>query len=231
MRLPAKLTCATALIFLTFARPNSGATTMTVPIRKEWQDMKKKYGVADGAAKGINLGAELDKYWKGIGGGDRKKYLQQLELLHPILEKYIKTVPEAKVAKGKFGAFKAEFLKNYVNAVAGDIQGFKEQSGDLGAFTKRLSTFLDKVEALPDDADLATLQNFRSGDIRGMMATATVVKGFDGRIIDHLWKPFDDAINKLSATDSPAELKKIVKLMHTAATLTRTEATKGGLKF
>ncbi len=46
---------------------------MPIPKHSEWVALKKKYGVADGAAKGINLGKDIDAYWNS-GADTPQKY-------------------------------------------------------------------------------------------------------------------------------------------------------------
>ena len=103
--------------------------------------------------------------------------------------------------------------------------------GDLNAFTGRVRSMLDQGAALKAGTDLGTLQKYRQGPVRGTLAAATKVKGFDPKDIEHLWKPIDDVINNLGVDSDQGTLDKVVHLIEVTVPKTRQLVTASGMKL
>ena len=89
---------------------------MAIPSRKQWQAEKKKYGIPDGAVKGVDLGKELDKVAKAASGGVKGQaaYVAALKSYLPIASKYITTLGKDAKTKAKIAKW-AEFQKNFLD--------------------------------------------------------------------------------------------------------------------
>lgn len=85
---------------------------MPIPTRKQWLALKKKYGVPDGAVKGVDVGEALDKYW---AKAKTHPSPQLDEALAASLKAYIAKIDKAKVKQ--FGPFKYEFDHNFLQPV------------------------------------------------------------------------------------------------------------------
>src|SRR5688572_817603 len=87
---------------------------ISIPKHSEWKAVKKKYGVADGATKGVSVGKELDRYWAG-GGTTPAEQAKLLTPLYAKLNDYITKIDKKKVKK--YADFEKDYLKNYLGAV------------------------------------------------------------------------------------------------------------------
>ena len=204
--------------------------TVSVPTHKDWTDFKKKYDVPPHAVKGIDLGKAIDTYHNGLSS-DFKKSAQLAKTLAETFAKYLKGIAESKVKKGKFNEFKAAFKSDYLGMAEAAAEEMATMSGDLDAFTDRVRTMLNTGEALKAGTELATLQKFRQGPVRGMLAAATRVKKFDPKDLVQLWKPIDDVINHLGIDSDRATLDKVVHLIEITVPKTRQVVTADGLKL
>jgi hypothetical protein len=204
--------------------------TVSVPTHKAWVEFKKKYSVPPHAVSGIDMGKELDTYHNGLSR-DFKKNATLATALQAKTEKYLKNIAQGKVAKGKFDEFKRQFKAQYVDMAEASAEEMATMGGDVGAFTKRVKAMLEDGKKLKAGTDLATLQHYRQGAVRGTLAAATQVKGFDPATLVHLWKPIDDVINHLGGDSLPATLDKVVHLIEVTIPKTIEEVTKEGLKL
>lgn len=177
-----------------------------IPTRKDWQAMKKKYGVADGAVRGINVGEELDKYNAATNLKERQVAVARLEQK---LAAYIGKVDKKSVKQ--FPAFQKDFLDNYVGVAHFFGEDLKRYAADAETYKKELVKFFGAVQKLNKDTSTkADLEAFKSGPMRGLSALGSNARKVDPREIDAALAPVNKAIDKLPDNPSPEALSRLV---------------------
>ena len=84
----------------------------SMPLRKDWQDFKKKHKIGDGAVSGINLGKVLEDYWKNLDPSPKKNLAAAVEVEKVMINyitKYSKAHKDAKY-KASIDAFMKDIL-------------------------------------------------------------------------------------------------------------------------
>lgn len=203
---------------------------VSVPNHSNWKTFKGKYGVPAGAVSGINVGKELDTYHNGL---KQAKFMDNAKLaaaLEKKLADYLKKLDKKKVTKLTYDGFKKEFTEKYVLMANAAEEEYKAMGGDLGAFTERLSKCIVNGMKLKAGIALAPLQTYRSGEVRGLLAAATRVKGVDIADIKQLWDTIDNTINNLGKDDTQVTLDKVVALVHVTAKKSKEVESAKGLK-
>ncbi len=187
---------------------------MPIPTHKEWKTLKQKYGVADGAAKNVNVGKELDAYWSS-GAKTPQAYNTALTKLETALNKYITTIDKKKVKQ--YDAFEKEFLDKFLGAAHKDKEDTKRAMADLKVYQAEIAKFMTMVQKF--DADKlakADVDRFKSGPVRGMSAMSKSVRGLTpdqmkGVTEINGWlKTIEDAVNAMKAP-TPKDLKDFVE--------------------
>jgi hypothetical protein len=168
---------------------------MPIPTRKQWQDTKKKYGVPDGAVSGINLGQEIDKYWKS---NTAKEQAAALTVLETKLNTYITKIDKKKIKQ--YPAFEKDFLNNYLGQAHFMREDLKRYAANAEVYKKELMKFFTAVQKLDKQKSTeGDLQKFRSGPVRGLTAMGKNLKGgYDTRQIDGWLGTMDAAVLKLN---------------------------------
>lgn len=194
---------------------------ISIPKHTEWKAVKKKYGVSDGATKGISVGKELDRYWAGAG----TTLAEQANLLKPLyakLDAYIKQIDKKKVKK--YAEFEKDFLKNYLGAAHFLLEDIKRYKPTRDLYKKELHKFMSAVQAFDKTkVTKVDLDEFRSGPVRGLSAMGSQVRGADATEIDKLLGVLSTEIPKIpddaSRTDLSAYVDKILKTADKVADL------------
>ncbi|HEX7385121.1 MAG TPA: hypothetical protein VF291_12475 [Burkholderiaceae bacterium] len=187
-----------------------------IPKRADWKKLKTACGVPDGAAKGINLGDQLDKFHKAYDAAktapDRIKALQPLALQ---LADYIKKVDRKSVKE--WSKFEKQFLDNYAGAVHEQIEDLKRYNADAEVYGKELvKLFAMSTKLKKTGATLAEIQAFKSGPLRGTSAVGRNAKGLDTSKIDAVLGPVNAVIDKLPAAPKQDMLDAVVRHVHLA---------------
>lgn len=179
---------------------------MSIPKHKAWQDLKKKYGVGDGAVSGVNVGAELDRYWKA---NNAKEQMAALVSLEAKLNTYITKLDKKKVKQ--YPQFQKEFLNEYLGEAHHLKEDLKRYSATADIYRKELAKFFTAVQKLDKKKSTAAdLQKFRSGPVRGLTAMGKQAQGVDTKEIDAWLGTINDAVQKLPSAPSAAELEAFV---------------------
>ena len=179
----------------------------SIPTHKQWLAVKKQFGVADGAVKGINVGAELDKYWKAIGGpSGAKGQAVALGALEIKLNEYITKLDKAKVKK--YPEFQKKFLDEYVGQANYMREELKRLDGSIQSYKKQLTMFFTQVQKLDKKTTTKTdLDKFRQGPVRGVTAAGKTFRGgIDVSDIDQWLGTIDSAVLKMKDTATQSDI-------------------------
>jgi hypothetical protein len=205
---------------------------MPIPLHKDWIAIKKKYGVADGAAKNIHVGKELDAYWNS-GAKTPQAYNTALTKLETALNTYITSVDKKKVKQ--YDAFQKEFLDKFLGQAHKEKEDTKRAMADLKVYQAEIAKFMTMVQKL--DANKSTkvdLDKFKSGPVRGMSAMSKGVRGLtqqQSKAVTEIngWlKMTEDAINNMKAP-TQTDIKEFVEATIKTAEKIHDEAKDGGL--
>lgn len=200
---------------------------ISVPKHSEWKAVKKKYGVSDGATKGISVGKELDKYWAG-GGTTPAEQTKLLTPLYSQLNNYITKIDKKKVKK--YAEFEKDFLKNYLGAVNFLLDDIKRYKPSRDLYKKELHKFMAAVQAFKKDTVTKNdLDDFRQGPVRGLSALGSQVRGADSTAIDKLLGTLSTGIPKIPANASQKVLSDYVETILDIADKVADEAEKQDL--
>lgn len=186
----------------------------SIPTHAQWKTFKKNHGVGSNAVGSVNVGKALDAFHK-VYGRDMTANAKAADACAKELTAYLNKFPDKAAKDPK--KFKSEFDKIYVKPALTAKEEFQTMAGEKDAFAGRVVKLLDISGKLKPGVDLGTLQQYRQGPVRGMLASATAVKKYDPKDFVTLWKPIDDTINNLNATHDQATLDKVVKLCHVTA--------------
>lgn len=197
-----------------------------IPKRKAWQDLKKKYGVPDGATVGVKVGDELDLYWKSISSP--KTIVAAAARVEEKLATYIKKIDKKKVKD--YPKFEKEFLDNFLAPAHLKGVEMKRMAADKKIIQGELANFFNGVTKLdPAKSSLDDLQKFKSGPLRGLYAVGKSARGVDLRDIDKLCAPLNDGIDKLPKDISQQDLGVFVKKIFTTAKAVQADAKDKGI--
>jgi len=198
----------------------------SIPTHDNWKKFKKAHGVESNAVSSVNVGKALDAFHK-VYGRDMAANAKAADTCASELTKYLAKFPDKAAKNPK--AFKDAFRKDYVDAAVKSKEEFQTMGGETQAFGGRVASLLDISGKLKPGTDLGTLQKYRQGPVRGMLAAATTVKHYDPKDLVKLWKPIDDTINNLGTGVAQDTLDKVVKLCHVTAQKTLQICKKDGL--
>lgn len=180
-----------------------------VPKHSEWKAMKKKYGVADGAVRGIDLGKELDKYWNSKASTP----VQQLALLEPLevkLKNYIEKLDKKKVKQ--YDAFVKAYLDGYLGEVHKLAVDNKRYRATAAIYKTELAKFFTAVQKLDKDKTTKNdIEKFKSGPVRGLSAVGSNAKGVKPQEIDGWLGTINEAVQKLPPNPSRVEIETFIE--------------------
>ena len=185
----------------------------SIPTHSQWKKFKTTHGVASNAVGSVDVGKALDAFHKAFGS-NMSINAKAADACAKELIAYFSKFPDKAAADPK--KFKAEFEKVYVKPALAARENFKAMAGEKAAFGGRVALLLDATAKLKVGDDLNTLQVYRQGPVRGMLAAAAVVKYYNPKKLHALWKPIDDMINKLKNPDQKM-LDSVVKVCHETA--------------
>lgn len=180
-----------------------------IPTHKDWKKFKEKHGVGSNMVGAVNVGKALDTYHSKLSTANMKQNADLASALAAVLTTYKAKFPDK---KGTYKAFLDGFDKDYLKAAVENVGEFKAMAGDRAQFAVEVQGLLQATQKVAANVGLAALQTYRQGPVRGMLAAATRVKGYDAAPLVKIWKPIDDIINGLGTGDDQAKLDKVAKL-------------------
>jgi hypothetical protein len=198
----------------------------SIPTHAQWKTFKKNHGVDSNAVGSVNVGKALDAFHK-VYGRDMTANAKAADACAKELTTYLNKFPDKAAKDPK--KFKSEFEKIYVKPALTAKEEFSTMAGEKDAFAGRVLKLLAITGKMKPGTTLDTLQKFRQGPVRGMLASATAVKKYDPKDFVTLWKPIDDTINNLDAKHGQDVLDRVVKLCHVTADKTLEIGKKDGL--
>jgi hypothetical protein len=183
----------------------------SIPDHGDWKKLKKKYGVKDGAAKGVDMGKALDTYYKGLMGMKPDEKLQRLEALEPTLLKYFKNFDDDKAddPDGFRKAFQDQFLascqviRQELSMMNGSQEGYVLAIQKLSVAAMNLSL---------DASTKQDLERFNTRHLRRLGTLGGKVQGLDTTDIQRLLDACQDSIEKHAGISQPVR-DKLVKLL------------------
>ena len=181
-----------------------------IATRDEWKTFKTKYGVADGAAKGVDLGPELDSYWKIVRAPKTvaKQMFAAREHLEIVFSNYVKALDMKKVKDPKF---QQAFLDNYLGQIHKVNEDAKRYKASAATYKSELGKLATTVMGLkPATVTKDDLEKFKSGPVRGVSAMGKSLAGFDVHAIDALLGQINNAVQKLPPNPDRETLKTFV---------------------
>ena len=194
------------------------------PKSKDWKDLKKLYGIPNGAVKGIEVGKALDEFHQAYdsvsGLTASKKRVPIAQELENTLAAYLSKLQAKKSTIKKYDAFEKVFLDKYVGRIHFLKEDLKRYSADSTLYTAELAKFFHDVHQLEPHRATVTrddLHKFNSGPMRGLSALGKGVQKVDPREIDKALGPINKAIDALPATPDRETLDKLMGALLKAA--------------
>jgi hypothetical protein len=135
------------------AGPSIGGAVMTMPVRKDWVALKKTHKVPDGAVKGVNLGAALDKIKDAKTG---PTIVAAVTAFEKIANTYITKLDKKSVTN--YATFQKTFLDDYLAPAHTRVKAYKLEADQEALYKSELTKFFQAVQKLdpkkttPDDA-------------------------------------------------------------------------------
>jgi hypothetical protein len=133
---------------------------MTIPSRKYWNTLKKKYDVPDGAVGGVNLGSALDKITKAKNVAEQTAAVKEFE---KAAHTYITKIDKKKVTD--HDKFQKEFLDEFLAPASQQLRNVKLAADGKELYKSELRKFFQAVQKL--DA-----KNSRGTDVQAFVQFA-----------------------------------------------------------
>jgi hypothetical protein len=182
---------------------------MGMPTRKQWQELKKTYGVPAGAVSGVDVGKALDAYWNS-GAKNAVQQGASAATLEVILAKYISKLDKKKVKN--YTAFQKIFLDDYVGEAHTLAADAKRYNANKDVYKAELVKFFTAAQQLKVGKTTKNdLEKFKSGPLRGVSALGKNAAGVDPTKIDEWLGTVNDGIQNLKSDVSRQELDTFVE--------------------
>lgn len=202
--------------------------SLSIPTHAEWQRFKESFGIPRGAVSGINLGDELERWSKGMSR-DFKRNAELAKTLENKLADYLKRLDAKKVTKRSYNDFKSEFTTKYLLVANRVVEEMSAMAGQREAYKGRLELLWREAGRIQQGVSLSTLQTFRSGAVRGQLAVAANVKGYNPQDQIQLWKGIDETINNLNTSHPQKTLDEVARLIKVTLEKSKEVARSSGL--
>jgi hypothetical protein len=202
--------------------------SLSIPTHAEWQRFKESFGIPKGAVSGINLGDELERWSKGMSR-DFKRNAELAKTLENKLADYLKRLDAKKVTKRSYNDFKSEFTTKYLLVANRVVEEMSAMAGEREAYKGRLELLWREAGRIQQGVSLSTLQTFRSGAVRGQLAVAANVKGYNPQDQIQLWKGIDETINNLNTSHPQKTLDEVARLIKVTLEKSKEVARSSGL--
>ena len=194
------------------------------PKVKDWEALKKKYKIPNGAVKGVQVGKAIETFHKGwdtvSGPTAAKKRIPIGQALENSLAAYISALSKKKKDIKQYPAFEKEFLDKYLGRVNFLKEDLKRYDADAKLYTAELAKFFSAVHRLQANKAKVTRDDiivFKGGPMRGLSALGKSVKKVDPTKIDALLGPINLAVDKFPAILTREQIDKFVdKIVETA---------------
>jgi hypothetical protein len=163
-------------------------TEPMIPGRKWWVSQKKKYGVPDGAVKGINIGDLLDKYNNGTTVAARTTAAAALE---KGAATYIAKIDKKQVKQ--YDAFEKVFVNEVVHPAHAQVKRMQLAADGKALYQSTLQKWFQAVQVLdPKKSGKKDLQSFVRYS-RGVTSVGVRVKAvIDTKEIDKVLANIDE---------------------------------------
>ena len=102
-------------------------------------------------------------------------------------------------------------------------------AGQREAYKGRLELLWREAGRIQQGVSLSTLQTFRSGAVRGQLAVAANVKGYNPQDQIQLWKGIDETINNLNTSHPQKTLDEVARLIKVTLEKSKEVARSSGL--
>jgi cell division protein FtsB len=188
------------------------------PKRTDWQKLKKKYSIPDGAVKNFNIGKELDAFHKAYDGVKGATAPQQRVVIAEGLEKklaaYLSALSKNKKSYKLYTGFEREFLDDYVGKINFMKRDLKRYNADFEVYQAEITKFFAAVAKLEANKSKVTkdiLEKFKSGPLRGLSAVGSKAKGVNTKAIDGWLGTINDGIQDLPAEPSRKQLDEFIE--------------------
>lgn len=202
--------------------------SLSIPSHADWQRFKESFGIPKGAVSGINLGEELERWSRGMSR-DFKRNAQLAKALENKLAEYLKRLEAKKVTKRSHSEFKSEFTTKYLLVANRVVEEMSAMAGEREAYKGRLELLWREAARMRKGVTLSALQSFRSGAVRGQLAVAANVKGYDPQDQIQLWKGIDETINNLNTSHAQATLDEVARLIEVTSAKSKEVVRSSGL--
>ena len=174
---------------------------MTMPVRKDWVALKKAHKIPDGAVKGINLGAALDKIKDAKTAATIAAAVTDFE---KIASTYITKLDKKSVTN--YSVFQKAFLDDYVAPAHTRVKAYKLEADQEGLYKSELVKFFQAVQKLDPKktkpADAQTFGRFARGLFSVSLRTKDAVDATAiNKALQIIYKA-DDKISWNKATQS-----------------------------
>ena len=200
-----------------------------LPTRDEWKTFKTKYGVDDGAAKGVDLGPELDKYWK-IARAPATKVPQLIAARTHLEEVFVKYVQNVDMKKVKDQKFKQAFLDGYLGVAHKLNEDMKRYKTSAASYRTDLGKFAMSVQSMKKgEVTKGDFEKFNQGPQRGLSASGSRLTGFDVHGIDAILGQINKAIQTMKVGITRTELDAFLVKLLAAAKDVAQEAINAGI--
>ena len=189
------------------------------PKSKNWEALKKKYKIPNGAVKGIKMAKEIDAFHNAYdnvsGPTASKKRVPIAEALENKMSAYITALSKNKKAIKLYDGFEKEFLKDYLGKIHFLKNDLKRYDADAKLYQAEIAKFFSAVHRLEANKAKVSkddIEKFKSGPLRGLSALGKSVKNIDPREIDGWLGTINDGVQKLPASPTPTQLSDFVDI-------------------
>lgn len=189
------------------------------PKKADWNNLKKKYKIPNGAVKNIEVGKALDNFHKAYdnvkGITAAKQRVPVAEGLEKLLASYISALSKNKKAHKLYSGFEKEFLDDYVGRIHFLVGDLKRYFADTSLYQAEVAKYFKGVMVLKTKLGKSTpedVQYFNQGPQRGLTALGKSVKGIDVRQIDTALGKINTLIQTMPKTVVASDLKKLNKI-------------------
>jgi len=160
---------------------------------------------------------------------DFKRNAELAKTLENKLADYLKRLDAKKVTKRSYNDFKSEFTTKYLLVANRVVEEMSAMAGEREAYKGRLELLWREAGRIQQGVSLSTLQTFRSGAVRGQLAVAANVKGYNPQDQIQLWKGIDETINNLNTSHPQKTLDEVARLIKATLEKSKEVARSSGL--
>ena len=200
----------------------------SMPLRKDWQDFKKKHKIGDGAVSGINLGKVLEDYWKNLDPSPKKNLAAAVEV-EKVMINYITKYSKAH-KDAKYKASIDAFMKDILGECKKVQKDFELMIGGVDAYCKVVLELVSATQQLTSaDTTKADLEKYKSGQLRKLGAVGSKTNGVDQTEINKYLGKINEIIDKMPGDSSREFIAKFVSAIIKSVELIVADCKKQGI--